>query len=230
MPQSCTDKISYNERSFFSDNLQITTRSGPHTKQLQMAPSVQQQQFDSGLSIPVLPEDGGANRMFVAGFRDCADEVLRYLIEVENMAEDDPIIVGLREHLAEQEDEARWRCCRVCGDAEREQCLVGRCMAHAPVPKDSLAATSTYVPSDFRYDLIDSCVLPRDRCVVDATDYGYYSESPDCADTAIAEVVESVLLSNNLPATPELLQELIDGLCDDLTDSDTSGVESMDED
>jgi len=217
------NEISNNEFSFISDNLPITVVSGRDERHVaEMAPSVQQQ-FDAVWPIPVVPEDD-SNRMFVAGFHDCADEVLRYLIEVENMAENDPVIVSLREHLAEQEQEARWRLCGACRETDREHCPL-----ETPLTKESF----DHVPSKLIHGISDSHLLPRYRYVADTTDYDCcYSQSTDSIDTVIAEVIESVLLSNNLPATPELLQELIDGLCDDMTDSDTdtSGTESMDED
>ena len=221
------NEISNNEFSFISDNLPITVVSGPDVRHVaEMAPSVQQQ-FDTVWPIPVVPEDD-SNRMFVAGFHDCADEVLRYLIEVENLAENDPVVVSLREHLAEQEQVARWRLCGACGETDREHCPL-----ETPLTKESFACTSAHVSSKLIHGFSDSHLLPRYRYVADTTDYDCcYSQSTDSIDTAIAEVIESVLLSNNLPATPELLQELIDGLCDDMTDSDTdtSGTESMDED
>ncbi|XP_061167426.1 uncharacterized protein LOC133185780 isoform X2 [Saccostrea echinata] len=39
----------------------------------------------------------------LTGYRDCAAEALRYLVEVERFAEDDPIVVGLQKHLYEQQ-------------------------------------------------------------------------------------------------------------------------------
>ena len=191
-----------------------------------MAPSVDQQELDAVLPIPVIPEED-ACRMFNAGFRDCADEVLRYLMEVENMAEDDPVIVGLREHLLQQEEERRWRVCFDYGETERERC---RRIPDVCVSKASLPVTPLNMASEFCYGLNDSDSLPKYRCLTDTADYQYYSESNDIADTTIVEVIDSVLFSNNLPVTPELLQELIDGLCEDLTDSESSGCESMDED
>lgn len=38
----------------------------------------------------------------ITGFRDCADEAIRYLVEIEHLSPDDPLVVGLREHLKEQ--------------------------------------------------------------------------------------------------------------------------------
>lgn len=38
-----------------------------------------------------------------AGFRDCANEAIRYLIEEEDFSADDPLVVGLKEHLKEQQ-------------------------------------------------------------------------------------------------------------------------------
>ena len=191
-----------------------------------MAPSVEQQELDAVLPIPVIPEDY-ACRMFIAGFRDCADEVLRYLTEVENMAEDDPVIVGLRDHLLQQEEERRWRVCFDCGETERERC---RRIPDVCVSKASLPVTPLNMASEFCHGLNDADSLQNYQSLTDTTDYQYYSESNAIPDTSIVEVIDSVLFSNNLTATPELLQELIDGLCEDMTDSDYSGCESMDED
>lgn len=38
----------------------------------------------------------------ITGFKDCADEAIRYLVEIEHLSPDDPLVVGLREHLKEQ--------------------------------------------------------------------------------------------------------------------------------
>ncbi len=35
----------------------------------------------------------------LAGFRDCTEEAIRYLMEVEHLPEDDPLVLGLRQHL-----------------------------------------------------------------------------------------------------------------------------------
>ena len=35
----------------------------------------------------------------LAGFRDCSEEAIRYLVDVEQMSEDDPLILGLKQHL-----------------------------------------------------------------------------------------------------------------------------------
>ncbi|XP_064595272.1 uncharacterized protein LOC135461914 [Liolophura sinensis] len=39
----------------------------------------------------------------MAGFQDCAQEVMRYLIEVENLPESHPVCLGLRQHLLEKQ-------------------------------------------------------------------------------------------------------------------------------
>lgn len=39
----------------------------------------------------------------MAGFQDCAEEVMRYLIEVENLPESHPVCFGLRQHLLEKQ-------------------------------------------------------------------------------------------------------------------------------
>lgn len=38
-----------------------------------------------------------------AGFAACAEEAERFLIEEENLSPDDPVVVGLREHLRQQQ-------------------------------------------------------------------------------------------------------------------------------
>ena len=35
----------------------------------------------------------------LAGFRDCTEEAIRYLMEVEHLPEDDPLVMGLKQHL-----------------------------------------------------------------------------------------------------------------------------------
>lgn len=39
----------------------------------------------------------------LTGYRDCAAEAIRYLVEVECFAMDDPLVIGLRKHLYEQQ-------------------------------------------------------------------------------------------------------------------------------
>lgn len=39
----------------------------------------------------------------LTGYRDCAAEAIRYLVEVEHFAMDDPLVIGLRKHLYEQQ-------------------------------------------------------------------------------------------------------------------------------
>ena len=39
----------------------------------------------------------------LTGYRDCAAEAIRYLVEVEHFSMDDPIVLGLRKHLYEQQ-------------------------------------------------------------------------------------------------------------------------------
>ena len=50
--------------------------------------------------IPILDHTG----IFLAGFRDCAAEAIKYLTESEQMSEDDPAIQGLRQHLCTRQD------------------------------------------------------------------------------------------------------------------------------
>lgn len=39
----------------------------------------------------------------LTGYRDCAAEAIRYLVEEERFAMDDPLVMGLRKHLYEQQ-------------------------------------------------------------------------------------------------------------------------------
>ncbi|XP_048770780.1 uncharacterized protein LOC125676946 isoform X3 [Ostrea edulis] len=41
--------------------------------------------------------------VILTGYRDCAAEAIRYLVEEERFAVDDPIVLGLRKHLYEQQ-------------------------------------------------------------------------------------------------------------------------------
>ena len=43
------------------------------------------------------------NEIFVAGFRDCSQEAVRYLVEEERLSMEDPIITGLQEYLRDRE-------------------------------------------------------------------------------------------------------------------------------
>ncbi|CAH1799304.1 unnamed protein product [Owenia fusiformis] len=44
-----------------------------------------------------------SKNIIMAGYNDCTEEAIRYLTEVELIPIDDPIIIGLREHLSEKQ-------------------------------------------------------------------------------------------------------------------------------
>ena len=44
-----------------------------------------------------------AKDMFLTGFTDCAQEAIRYLVEVEGLPSHDPMVLGLKQHLYEQQ-------------------------------------------------------------------------------------------------------------------------------
>jgi len=50
----------------------------------------------------LVPPSVNMDDITLAGFRDCSEEAIRYLLEVEGLSENDPVIVGLREHLHRQ--------------------------------------------------------------------------------------------------------------------------------
>ena len=41
----------------------------------------------------------GSKALVLLGYRDCTYETYRYMVEVENMPEDDPLVLGLQQHL-----------------------------------------------------------------------------------------------------------------------------------
>ena len=43
------------------------------------------------------------NDMFLIGFSDCAQEAIRYLVDVEGLSPHDPMVLGLQQHLYEQQ-------------------------------------------------------------------------------------------------------------------------------
>ncbi|XP_064488866.1 uncharacterized protein LOC135400852 isoform X3 [Ornithodoros turicata] len=53
--------------------------------------------------MPTTSTEEGDNDLASAGFRACAQEAIRFLIEEENLPGDDPLVVGLWRHLALQE-------------------------------------------------------------------------------------------------------------------------------
>ena len=55
------------------------------------------------LPAVVLPALNQAT-IFLAGFRDCTEEAIKYLVDVENISKDDPLIQGLQMHLHERQD------------------------------------------------------------------------------------------------------------------------------
>ncbi|XP_041354866.1 uncharacterized protein LOC121372543 isoform X2 [Gigantopelta aegis] len=58
-------------------------------------------QFESDLAMPRLPPLDPASAL-MTGYNDCGEEAIRYLMEVENLPADHPLVVGLRSHLIEQ--------------------------------------------------------------------------------------------------------------------------------
>jgi hypothetical protein len=44
----------------------------------------------------------GNSDIIHAGFQDCTEQTIQYLVQVENMSMEDPIIMGLRQHLAKK--------------------------------------------------------------------------------------------------------------------------------
>lgn len=42
-------------------------------------------------------------KVFIKGFRSCANETINYLIEDEGLSPEDPVVVNIREHLKVQE-------------------------------------------------------------------------------------------------------------------------------
>ena len=71
------------------------------------SPTMQEQ-----LPCAVLPADNSEVAVcqpdwaFVAGFRDCADDAVRYLTHVERLPENHDVIRGLRQHLSSREPDA----------------------------------------------------------------------------------------------------------------------------
>ncbi|XP_013399756.1 uncharacterized protein LOC106165940 isoform X2 [Lingula anatina] len=43
-----------------------------------------------------------SHNSYLAGYQDCMEEAMRYLAEVENIPQTDPLVVGLQQHLVEQ--------------------------------------------------------------------------------------------------------------------------------
>lgn len=43
------------------------------------------------------------SQIVLAGYQDCAEEAIRYLLEVEHLSEDNPLVVGLKQHLWERQ-------------------------------------------------------------------------------------------------------------------------------
>ena len=55
-------------------------------------------------SVPVLLPSSHEG-VVLAGFQDCSHEAIRYLIDVEKIAQDDPLIVGLQQHLRQHQQQ-----------------------------------------------------------------------------------------------------------------------------
>ncbi len=65
----------------------------------------------------------------LAGFRDCTQEALRYLTDVEKIPTDDPIITGLKHHLIQQQECIDLNEVITCGSQPEAGC---------PQPMDSI--------------------------------------------------------------------------------------------
>lgn len=88
-----------------------------HQEQIQTQCEVGVETFENtGESIPLLipgqqvqhPAMLGLSpfeqaEVVLTGYRDCAAEAIRYLVEEERFAMDDPLVMGLRKHLYEQQ-------------------------------------------------------------------------------------------------------------------------------
>ena len=66
----------------------------PHTGTTVPSPPPSPPQYDSAHPQPV---EGMS--VFLAGFKDCTEEAITYLLEMEHMSQQDPVIEGLRLHL-----------------------------------------------------------------------------------------------------------------------------------
>lgn len=49
--------------------------------------------------VPSSDLRGSSKALVLLGYRDCSYETHRYMVEVENMSEDDPVVLGLQQHL-----------------------------------------------------------------------------------------------------------------------------------
>ena len=58
-------------------------------------------QFESDVAMSRLPPLDPTSAL-VTGYNDCGEEAIRYLMEVEHLPADHPLVVGLRTHLMEQ--------------------------------------------------------------------------------------------------------------------------------
>ncbi|KAK3590568.1 hypothetical protein CHS0354_039699 [Potamilus streckersoni] len=78
--------------------LQANTMALPYTEVIG-TPTTNTTGIHPGLiGLPPLTQ----TELVLAGYNDCAEEAIRYLVEVENFPYDDPLVQGLKSHLEEQ--------------------------------------------------------------------------------------------------------------------------------
>ncbi|KAL3882717.1 hypothetical protein ACJMK2_029029 [Sinanodonta woodiana] len=78
--------------------LQANTMALPYTEIIAMPPTNTTGIHPGLIGLPPLDQTG----LVLAGYSDCAEEAIRYLVEVEHFAYDDPLVQGLKSHLEEQ--------------------------------------------------------------------------------------------------------------------------------
>lgn len=128
--------------------------------------------------------------MVLAGYRDCAAEAVRYLIEDERMSPEDPFVMGLRNHLYE---------CQKRLDLHNILRHYGMVMSQSgnQVNEDSLSLNDSGI-SDHVTDNLSISIPEESNCVLSQSSDGVTSQSVD---------MES--LQNNNPAISALAEELL---------------------
>ena len=65
----------------------------------------------------------GEAHMVLAGYQDCTAEAIRFLVEVEHISPDDPIVVGLKHHLYQCQRQLDYnQLLRYCDNDARVEC------------------------------------------------------------------------------------------------------------
>jgi len=194
-------------------------------------------------SNDVIVSDVTMDDVSLAGFRDCSEEAIRYLLQVEGLSEDDPVIVGLQQHLYRQRQEfemkqtiadylanikvtdVRDANCDVtddvtdnCYETNHESIASRLCLNHdGHILNETHDHTSCQHRHSHCKSSIQNSTSPND---VTITSYNDVTRTLPDDVTITGSVLELALLAQNNPSIASLTEEILQ-LMEEDSDDDT---------